>query len=42
MALDETSRKVDFEGHTTLIYLKEESGGFALHLVKRQTLVQAL
>lgn len=35
MTFDETSRKVDCEGHTTLIYLKEEIGGFALHLVKR-------
>lgn len=35
MAFDETSRKVDCEGHTTLIYLKEEIGGVALHLVKR-------
>jgi 2-dehydro-3-deoxyphosphogluconate aldolase/(4S)-4-hydroxy-2-oxoglutarate aldolase len=31
---DESSRKVDAQGHTTLIYFKEEIGGFALHLVK--------
>lgn len=35
-AFDEASRKVDPEGHTTLIYFKEEIGGFALHLVKNK------
>lgn len=33
---DESSRKVDPQGHTTLIYFKEEIGGFALHLVKNR------
>ncbi len=31
---DESSRKVDSSGRTTLIYLKEELGGFALHLTR--------
>lgn len=36
VAFDEASRKVDPDGHTTLIYFKEEIGGFALHLVKNK------
>ena len=31
---DVSTRKTDAEGHTLLIYLQEEIGGFALHLVK--------
>ena len=33
---DASSRKTDAEGHTLLIYLQEEIGGFALHLVKNK------
>ena len=33
---DVSSRKTDAEGHTLLIYLQEEIGGFALHLVKNK------
>ncbi|MGI6254581.1 MAG: bifunctional 4-hydroxy-2-oxoglutarate aldolase/2-dehydro-3-deoxy-phosphogluconate aldolase [Acutalibacter sp.] len=34
VAFEEASRKTDAQGRTTLIYMKEEIGGFALHLVK--------
>ena len=32
---DESSRKTDAKGRTKAIYLQEELGGFALHLVQR-------
>ncbi len=33
---DESTRKVDAKGRTTVIYLKGEIGGFAIHLVKNK------
>ena len=36
MKFDESSRKTDAkEGRTKAIYLQEELGGFALHLVQK-------
>ena len=32
---DESSRKTDAKGRTKAIYLQEELGGFALHLVQK-------
>ena len=32
---DESSRKTDAKGNTKAIYLQDEVGGFAIHLVKR-------
>ena len=34
-AFDESSRKTDAKGRTKAIYLQEELGGFALHLVQK-------
>ena len=35
VAFDESTRKADAKGRTTAIYLKEQFGGFALHLVRK-------
>ena len=32
---DQASRKTDAKGNTKAIYLQDEVGGFAIHLVKR-------
>ena len=34
VSFNEESRKTDAKGNTTAIYLQEEFGGFAVHLVK--------
>jgi len=36
VAFNEASRKTDAAGNTTAIYLKDEIGGFAVHLVKNK------
>ena len=35
VAFDESTRKADAKGRTTAIYLQEQFGGFALHLVRK-------
>ncbi len=36
VAFNESTRKTDAKGNTTVIYLKDEVGGFAIHLVKNK------
>lgn len=35
LAFDESTRRVDDKGRTTFLYLKDELGGFAVHLTRR-------